>query len=114
PPTPPCLGAAVPWWGALAPGLHDPLWPGWVAPLLAIAGLVAHRQRAGAWGWALGAAAALLLALGPVLKINGVLTGLPLPWALLQTLPIFNAVGKVERFVVLARLCLIPLVAWGT
>jgi hypothetical protein len=37
------------------------------------------------------AVAALVLSLGPVLKVGGHRTGVPLPWALLAPLPAFNA-----------------------
>ena len=108
----PWLGAGAPWWGVVNPAVHDYVWPGWIAPGLAVIGLVARRRNRAAWGWALGAGAAAVLALGPVLQVNGTPT-LPLPWALLQALPVFNYIGKVERFLVLARLLLLPLIGWG-
>jgi hypothetical protein len=108
----PWLGAGAPWWGVVIPAVHDYVWPGWIAPGLAVLGLVTRRRNRAAWGWALGAGAAAVLALGPVLQINGTPT-LPLPWALLQALPVFNYIGKVERFLVLARLLLLPLIGWG-
>jgi hypothetical protein len=108
----PWLGAGAPWWGVVNPAIHDYVWPGWIAPGLGVVGLIARRRHRAAWGWALGAGAAAVLALGPVLQINGTPT-LPLPWALLQPLPVFNYIGKVERFLVLARLLLLPLLGWG-
>ena len=116
PRTHPWLGAAIPWATALSPQVPDNTWQGWVAPALAIVGLAARRRTATAWGWALGTALALILALGATLHINGATPlgiPVPLPWALVQDWPIFNAIGKVDRFVILARLCLAPLVGWG-
>jgi hypothetical protein len=109
----PWLGAGAPWWGVVNPAVHDYVWPGWIAPGLGIIGLIAQRRNRAAWGWALGAGAAAVLALGPVLQINGTPT-IPLPWALLQGLPVFSYIGKVERFLVLTRLLLAPLIGWGT
>ncbi len=108
----PWLGAGAPWWGVVNPAVHDYIWPGWIAPLLGGIGLIAQRRRRAAWGWALGAGVAAVLALGPALQIDGTPT-IPLPWALLQHLPVFNYIGKVERFLVLARLLLLPLIGWG-
>ncbi|HWQ15228.1 MAG TPA: hypothetical protein VNL77_20685 [Roseiflexaceae bacterium] len=66
-----------------------------------------------AWPWALLALASLLLALGPVLHVGTVRTGLRLPYALLLALPGADIARRPSHFVVVATLMLAPLAALG-
>jgi hypothetical protein len=114
----PWLGAAAPWWRALDPAVVPGyLGLGLVALALAAAGLVIIRRRREAPFWALLAAGAALLAMGSTLQVAGrrVFAGvtIPLPFALLGRLPIFNLLGKVERFEVLTLLALAVLAGWA-
>jgi len=90
--------------------------PGYLA--LALAGLGAVR----AWRWpapapilfwALAAGIFYLLALGPTLTVGGTATGLPLPYALLQRLPVFSIGRDPSRFEIIGRLGLSLLAAYG-
>ena len=71
-----------PLFGAVYPGL----------PLLVVVGWAWLRHRSDPWvrGSVLLFAAAVLLALGPVLRIGGTAVGVPLPWALLLHLPVYG------------------------
>jgi hypothetical protein len=57
---------------------------------LLLAGLGAKRRWRKARFWLILGLVALVLSLGPVLKISGLQTGLPLPYALLQRLPFYK------------------------
>jgi hypothetical protein len=71
------------------------------------------------WFWVIAAGVFALLALGPVLKINGrsdlLPTGgqIPLPYALLHRLPFVNLSRSVSRFDVIVMLCLGIAAAFG-
>jgi len=96
----------------LGPGLGN---PGYLALALALVGLFsvrgAWRSRAGFWALAVGLF--YLLALGPTLTFAGHPTGLPLPYALLQNLPIFNIGRDPGRYSTIALLGVAHLVALG-
>jgi hypothetical protein len=101
--------------GVNEPPIHDYVGLGYVALALAIIGSVVgwRRQGSGTRFWAGLGLLALVLAMGPELQVGRNLTGIPLPFALLDKLPGIDAIAKPERFVVLARLCMGVLAAGG-
>ncbi len=107
----PWLGEHAPWWQALDPAaVPGYLGLGVVALVLALGGVwVARRGRDTAF-WGLLAVGGAICALGTTLSVGGrrLFFGhtVPLPFALIGRLPIFNLIGKVERFEVLTLLAL--------
>ena len=106
------LGQAAPWWTLVDPQIHDHLYLGLVGLALAAGGVWAWRRGRGP-GLGLWIAVGLvgvILALGPVLQINGRQTfaGLtvPLPFALVQDIPPFALVRFPERFLNLTYVAL--------
>ncbi len=97
----------------LGPGLGN---PGYLALALAVLGGVAARRgrdREPALFWALAALVFYILALGPILTVGGKSTGIPLPYGLLQNLPVFSVGRDPGRFEVIGRLGLGILTAFG-
>jgi hypothetical protein len=94
---------------------------GYAALLLAALGVLAGRGRAGARFWLLTTIAFFVLALGPLLHINGqsqfevdgLPVNLPLPYIVLHYLPILNGARVPGRFAIMATLALSVLVALG-
>ncbi len=90
--------------------------PGYLALALAGLGLWAAwraGQRALAGFWALAVVLFYLMALGPVLTIGGTRTGIPLPYALMQALPVFNIGRDPGRYNTIAMLGVAVLAALG-
>jgi hypothetical protein len=90
--------------------------PGYLALALAGLGLWAAwraGQRALAGFWALAVVLFDLMALGPVLTIGGTRTGIPLPYALMQALPVFNIGRDPGRYNTIAMLGVAVLAALG-
>ena len=91
---------------------------GYATVVLAVLGWFANRRRA---VWAIGALVFAVLALGPLLHINGIslfdLDGLklnvPLPFIVLHYLPIVQANRVPNRFSIVLVLCLAMLVAYA-
>lgn len=75
--------------------------------------MAAVRYRPAARPWLLVALGFGLLSLGPTLRINGADTGLPLPYALLDDLPIVRLTRQPDRFNVLVTIALGLLAAHG-
>jgi hypothetical protein len=125
--------------GFLVPTMHHPLFGdligrtgvanftkaqhvylGFTLLLLALVGLVGAR-RAGAGGhrsagprfWAGAALLFAWLSLGPTVHVNGVDTGLPGPFVILQSLPFFKGNRYPSRYGVMLVLCLAMLAAMG-
>ena len=97
----------------LGPG---PANPGYLALGAALLGLgIAGRGRAGepVRFWALAAGAFYLMALGPMLIVGGHQTGIPLPYSLLQNLPVFSIGRDPARYTLVARLGVGVLAAYG-
>jgi hypothetical protein len=92
--------------------------PGYLAALVAGVGLWSAFRRGGferetALFWGLAVIIFYLLALGPTLQFAERDTGLPLPLALLQDLPVLNSGRNPGRFSLVALLGLGVLVAFG-
>jgi len=69
----------------------------------------------GKWFWAACVSIFFLLALGPVLQVNGQQVGwVPMPYRLLEQLPVFNISRSPDRFDMPLTLCLGVLVGYGT
>jgi hypothetical protein len=100
--------------GVNEPPIHDYVMLGYVAFALAVVGTVAGWRRPGTSFWVGLGLLALVLAMGPRLQIGRNVTGIPLPFALVDGLPGMDAIAKPERFVVLARLAMGVLAAGGT
>ncbi|MDQ2808938.1 MAG: hypothetical protein M3Z04_18845, partial [Chloroflexota bacterium] len=105
----PWLGAHAPWWQGLDPNVVPGyLGLGLVALALALGGVWVARRRRDTAFWVLVALGGALGAMGTTLSIGGqrLFFGhtLPLPFALIGGLPIFNLIGKVERFELLTLL----------
>jgi hypothetical protein len=125
--------------GFLVPTMHHPLFGDLVARtgianftkgqhvylgftllLLALVGLIgarrasaAGRGTAGPWFWASAALLFAWLSLGPTAHVNGVDTGLPGPFVILQSLPFFKGNRYPSRYSVVLVLCLAMLAAMG-
>ncbi len=108
------------WWGAASSALHAQLYPnsilwnvalGWVGWLLAGVGMITRWQQT--WRWVALLVAALLLSMGPVLRVAGYTTGIPLPFALLQDLPGIRAGQRPNHMAVIASLMVALLAAHG-
>ncbi len=84
---------------------------GWVGLLLGGLGAVACRRET--WRWSALLLATAVLALGPALKVAGVQTGLPLPFALIQDLPGIRAGQRPNHMALLSSLMLALLAAYG-
>ncbi|MGQ9517940.1 MAG: interleukin-like EMT inducer domain-containing protein, partial [Anaerolineae bacterium] len=108
-----------PWFGGWVDGFRFPhdkaqhYYLGYSVLAMAIAGLAAGRRRAGIRFWGLSALVFLILALGPSLRIDGVATGVPLPFRIFQELPFFKGNRYPSRFGVLMVLSLAVLAGWG-
>ena len=74
-----------------------------------------QERLPGKWFWASCIAIFFLLALGPVLQVNGEQIGwLPMPYRLLESLPVFNISRSPDRFDMPLTLCLGVLTGYGT
>lgn len=109
-----------PWWGSAVRAWRAQFYPdaviwnvaaGWIALGLGALGVIAARRET--WRWALLALACLILALGPVLKIAGWDTGIPLPFALIRDLPGIRSGQRPNHMAVMALLVLALLAAYG-
>ncbi|HET6314465.1 MAG TPA: hypothetical protein VFH60_11570 [Chloroflexia bacterium] len=99
--------------GVNEPPIHDYLSLGFAALTLSVlGGIVGWRTSRGKF-WVGLALFALVLSMGPQLQVGRMQTGVPLPFRLLEWLPGMEAIAKPERLVVLARLCMGVLAAWG-
>jgi hypothetical protein len=98
-----------------AQGTHssDDIAMGYFAFALAVIGATTAWRKKGTRFWVALGVVALVLSLGPQLQVGSTVTGVPMPFALLEGLPGISAIGKVSRFLVLTRLCMAVLAAWG-
>lgn len=84
---------------------------GWVGLALGAVGVVGAWPAARRWLALLGLT--MLLAMGPALRVGGLETGVPLPFALLQSLPGIRSAQRPSHLVVVASLALAILAAYG-
>jgi len=110
-----------PWWGPPVRAAREQIYPGaviwnvalgWVGLAVGALGAIALWRQS--WRWSLLLLAALLLAMGPALRIAGYETGIPLPFALIRNLPGIRAGQRPNHMAVLASLALAILAAYGT
>jgi hypothetical protein len=109
------------WWGgaaeriggrAVAEPVERSIFLGFVPLVLAAVGVWFGRRRAAFWG--LAAIAFALLALGPTLQIAGhSFAAMPLPYRLVQRVPLANVFRVPARFGLLVTLCLAVLAGLG-
>lgn len=78
--------------------------------LATVGWLRSKRER---WVWLMVLVVAIILAMGPELMLAGRATGVPLPYALLQRLPLFSWGRTPERFLQLASFGLAMLCAYS-
>ena len=109
----PLLGSVHTQPGLNAPLIHPYLTLGYASLTLAIVGVVVGWRNRQLRFWVVLALAAAVLAMGPQLQIGRNVTLIPLPFKLLEGLPGWDAMAKVERLVVLVRLCMGVLAAMG-
>jgi hypothetical protein len=109
-----------PWWGPAVRAAREQIYPGaviWNVALgwagLLLGGLGAIGLWRQSWRWSLLLLAALLLALGPALRVAGYETGIPLPFALIRNLPGIRASQRPNHMAVVATLMLALLAAYG-
>lgn len=109
-----------PGWGPAIRAWRNQIYPnaviwnvalGWVALSLGLLGAFAARHFS--WRWSLLALACLIFALGPELKIAGWHTGLPLPYALIQDMPVIRSGQRPNHMAVMVSLSLSVLAAHG-
>lgn len=86
---------------------------GWVPIALAVHALARSPRRAAARRLALPALAFAVLAMGSHLHVAGVVTSVPLPTALLESLPLIGSARVPNRALVVTYLFLAVLAAWG-
>ncbi len=99
----------------IAPGLGN---PGYLVVAVAAFGFVVAWRRGGGpratvLFWTIAAAVFTVIALGPALVWDGQSTGIPLPYALVQDLPILSIGRDPGRYEVMLRLGLAILAAFG-
>ncbi|MBX0326628.1 hypothetical protein K2Z83_02890 [Oscillochloris sp. ZM17-4] len=110
PPRAHALWGGVPWAWGISYGVNRRFYLGLVVSALA---LLALWRRPAARPWGLMALAFGVLALGAELRVNGVGTGLPLPYALLAGLPVVRLTRQPDRFDILVTIALAMLAAHG-
>jgi hypothetical protein len=110
-----------PWWGPAVRAAREQIYPGaviwnvalgWVGLLLGSLGAIALWRRS--WRWSLLLLAALLLAMGPTLRVMGYESGIPLPFALIRDLPGIRAGQRPNHMAVIASLMLALLAGYGS
>ena len=110
PPRTHALWGAAPWDWGVSYGVNRRFYLGLVVSALALLGLV---RRPAVRPWGLVALAFAVLSLGAVLRVNGVSTGVPLPYALLANLPVVRLTRQPDRFNILVTIALALLAAHG-
>jgi hypothetical protein len=103
------LGIHAPWWQVVNPAIHEYTTLGLATVILAAWGAWRARRQAMTWLWVALAGLGVLLALGPILQVNGQQTTIPMPLALLQHIPIIGLMRAPERFVFLTYIALAAL-----
>jgi hypothetical protein len=89
------------------------VFPGYLLLAAGLAAALDRRARRGLGFWILLGGSAFLLSLGPSLRVGGRDLGLPLPFALLQYVPMLQHLRAPSRFSILVVLALAVLLAAG-
>lgn len=84
---------------------------GYLAIVLSVVGLGSRWK--GLWPVGLALFVLVVMAMGPVLQVNGDVTGVPLPYSLLNNVPFIGASRQPLRFLATAGACLSLLSAFG-
>ncbi|GIW02983.1 hypothetical protein [Roseiflexus sp.] len=93
---------------------HAVIWNvalGWIALGLGLLGATTAWRAT--WRWSLLALACFIFALGPELKIAGWHTGMPLPYALIQDMPVIRSGQRPNHMMVMVSLSLSILAVYG-
>jgi hypothetical protein len=112
----PLLGELVSHTGIVDYDKGQHIYLGFTLLILAVVGLFGTRRRRGdsaPWFWLIAALFFAWLALGPTAHVNGVDTGIPGPFIVLQSLPFFKGNRYPSRYSVLLVLSLAMLAAYG-
>ncbi len=111
------VGENAPWWNLVNPAILDYTYLGIASLSLASIGVWSRRRCSMTWLWVALGATGLVLALGPVLQVNNGRTfggfEIPLPFSLLQHVPLVGLVRSPIRFVTLTYVSLGVLSGWG-
>jgi len=103
--------------GPIAGHAFDPnltettVFAGYLVIAAALAGLALQRRIAGISFWLASAAVFFMLSLGTTLRVGGIDTGVPLPFALLTRTPVLDELRAPSRFSILTMLSLAVLLA---
>jgi hypothetical protein len=109
-----------PWWGQAIRDARTAIYSeqilwnvalGWVGLILAILAIVVDWKRT--WRWGVLLLATMILALGPVLRVAGYHTGIPLPFMLLQDLPGIRAGQRYNHIAVISILMVALMAAYA-
>ncbi len=109
-----------PWWGAsiraFRATMHEDIgiWDvslGWVGIVLAAIGMAKYWKVSRRW--LLLTLMSMIFAMGAVMQVAGVNTGIPLPWALVENLPGIRANHRPNHFVVMSIVTFGVLAAFG-
>ncbi|ABU60098.1 hypothetical protein [Roseiflexus castenholzii] len=109
-----------PVWGPAVRAWRNQIYPnaviwnvslGWIALGLGLLGATTAWRAT--WRWSLLALACFIVALGPELKIAGWHTGLPLPYTLIQDMPVIRSGQRPNHMMVMVSLSLSILAAYG-
>ena len=106
------LGIHSPWWSWVSHTIHEYTTIGPVMLALALLGVWAGRRDRWTWFWVLLGGVGAVLALGPVLQINGQYT-IPMPYDVLQHIPPFSAMRAPERYTFLTYIAIAALAGLG-
>ncbi len=90
--------------------LRHEVYLGYLALVLALLGAFVNRASR---MWLILSGLYWLLACGPTLKINGLDTGFPMPYALIQNWPVLKIMRSPDRFIVITMLGLAICAAFG-
>ncbi len=87
------------------------VFPGYLVLVLGVAACFHPRVRRSHGFWILSAGVFFVLSLGAILHVGGWRTGIPLPFALFDHLPLLHNLRAPSRFSILVMLCLAVLVS---
>jgi hypothetical protein len=79
--------------------------------VLALLSMVLLRRKT--WLWAVVAAVCVIFSLGPRLYVGGVDTGVPLPYALIRSIPVFDVLRAPQRLNLISTLMIATIASLG-